>query len=174
MARLAQARADEVGAAVLWCDGGSGGVSGVYGAGRGVGGLDVAQTGNGGTWLATVGVPFEDDDGDGERTSRTMYGTLGDFGSFLTLMAIVAFGLGYEMGLTWWSGRRSVTAASGQADDDDDVATSKWTARVTGRLGGGVRQAIGYITRRGAGVSDQQALPPVSALQEANLIDVEG
>ncbi|KAG8976381.1 hypothetical protein FRB90_009194, partial [Tulasnella sp. 427] len=60
MASLAAARGDELGASVLWCDGGAGAVGGVYGFGRGAGGLLVEEVGNGGrSWVATFGVPYE-------------------------------------------------------------------------------------------------------------------
>ncbi|KAG8890919.1 hypothetical protein FRB98_002939 [Tulasnella sp. 332] len=169
MAQLAQARADEIGAAILWCDGGSGGVSGVYGAGRGDG-LEVAQTGNGGTWITTIGVPFNEGSGE-EETAKTMYGRMGDIGSFVVLMGLVGLGLAYEMGMMWWSGRRSVSGASGQADSN--ATWSKWMARSTGRLGGGVRLAIGYVTRRGAVAREEQTRPAVPAPEQANLINME-
>ncbi|KII94169.1 hypothetical protein PLICRDRAFT_50150 [Plicaturopsis crispa FD-325 SS-3] len=88
----AKARAAELDSAVLWCDGGEGGVSGV--AGRGM--HDIMQVGDG-YWVRTIGIPWPHD----ERRSfyaRTSDMTLlviiwailegGRLGSLLTLGAI--------------------------------------------------------------------------------------
>ncbi|KAG8936050.1 hypothetical protein FRC00_009916 [Tulasnella sp. 408] len=72
MASLAAARGDELGASVLWCDGGSGAVNGVYGYGRGSRGLLVEEVGNGGgSWVATFGVPYNGRKDEGRP--RTVY-----------------------------------------------------------------------------------------------------
>ncbi|KAL5494983.1 hypothetical protein ACEPAI_445 [Sanghuangporus weigelae] len=52
----AKARAEEVGSAVLWCDGGEEGISGV--GGRGMGGGEAIQVGPG-SWVRTIGLERE-------------------------------------------------------------------------------------------------------------------
>lgn len=64
----AKQRAEELGAMVLWCDGGEGGVSGVAGGGFG----DVTQVGVG-SFVRSIGIQYPFD----ER--RTLYARFGDF-----------------------------------------------------------------------------------------------
>ncbi|KAG8997968.1 hypothetical protein FRB94_007271 [Tulasnella sp. JGI-2019a] len=171
MAQLAQARAEEIGSAVLWCDGGSGGVSGVYGAGRGGGGssfLDVAQTGNGGSWVATVGIPFNEGERDeksgGEWTKRTVYAQLGDYGSFGVLVTLVFLGFIYEVGMIKIYAWSHIEGGEGEG-----ASWFMWTRYSARRLGGGVRGVIQYITERGEPQQPHVNAPP----QQANLIDTE-
>ena len=88
MAQLAAARADEIGASILWCDGGSGGVSGVYGYGTGRG-LQISQRGNGGTFIKYIGVPnpFEP-----REKWKTMFGKVGNLGSLFVIWGLVWVG----------------------------------------------------------------------------------
>lgn len=161
MAQLAQARAEEVGAAVLWCDGGSGGVSGVYGAGRGEG-LNVVQVGNGGSWITHIGIPFDEHVGEkgGDPTKRTVYATLGDYGAILTLFVFVSAGWAIELAAT-----RSMMArrtAGGQGVGAGD-ANGLWGGTV-GRLSGGVRHAIEYVRGGRQEPDPQQVRVPVGIL----------
>jgi predicted amidohydrolase len=64
----AKARAIEMRSVVLWCDGGSGGVSGVFGTRV----KEVTQVGTG-TWRTIVVLPYLQD------TSRSTYMVLGDW-----------------------------------------------------------------------------------------------
>lgn len=64
----AKARAEELGSALLWCDGGIGGVSGV--AGQGIG--EILQVGSG-SWVRSIGLEMPLDNG------RTAYGLLGSW-----------------------------------------------------------------------------------------------
>ncbi|KAI5121134.1 hypothetical protein M0805_007132, partial [Coniferiporia weirii] len=84
----AQARAEEVGAAVLWCDGGAQGISGV--GGRGLGSGEIVQVGPG-SWVRTIGL--EVDAGD----RRTVYGF---FGPWLS-MALIWYAFGMERLMEW-------------------------------------------------------------------------
>lgn len=83
MWQQAQARASEVGAMLLWCDGGSGGVSGV--AARGI--HEPSQVG-GGTWVRRIGVdyPFREQ-------KRTLYAAHGTWPAFLVLWVLAGAGL---------------------------------------------------------------------------------
>jgi len=72
MYQLAHARGEEIGAEILWCDGGKGGLSGVAG--------DI-QVGSG-SWVKTIGVPEPWD----ER--RTVYGAWGDWLPLALLLGI--------------------------------------------------------------------------------------
>ncbi|KIO33279.1 hypothetical protein M407DRAFT_17837 [Tulasnella calospora MUT 4182] len=95
MASLASARGDELGASVVWCDGGSGAVNGVYGYGRGNKGLLVEEVGNGGrSWVATFGVPYNG--GKDEERAKTVYASAGGFAPLLFLLGILGVGWGAE------------------------------------------------------------------------------
>ncbi|KAG9021359.1 hypothetical protein FS837_007325, partial [Tulasnella sp. UAMH 9824] len=95
MASLAGARGDELGASVLWCDGGSGAVNGVYGYGRGNRGLLIEEVGNAGkSWVATFGVPYNG--GRDEERPKTVYALAGGSGALAFLAAIVGVGWGAE------------------------------------------------------------------------------
>jgi hypothetical protein len=72
MYELARARGDELGADVLWCDGGAGGLSGVAGS---------VQVGPG-SWVKTIGVPYPAGEG------RTVYGIGGDWLVLATFLGI--------------------------------------------------------------------------------------
>ncbi|KAF8519089.1 hypothetical protein BU17DRAFT_47949 [Hysterangium stoloniferum] len=72
MYQLARARGEEIGAEILWCDGGKEGLSGVAG--------DV-QVGPG-SWVKTIGVPSPAND------SRTVYGACGDWLPLALLLGI--------------------------------------------------------------------------------------
>ena len=75
MYELARARGDELGAEVLWCDGGAGGLSGVAGN---------VQVGTG-SWVKTIGIPYPA----GER--RTIYGICGDWLVLAVLTGVPGF-----------------------------------------------------------------------------------
>ncbi|KAG8936048.1 hypothetical protein FRC00_009914 [Tulasnella sp. 408] len=95
MASLASARGDELGASVLWCDGGSGAVNGVYGYGRGNRGLLIEEVGNGGkSWVATFGVPYNG--GKDEERPKTAYASAGGSAAFTFLATILGVGWGAE------------------------------------------------------------------------------
>ncbi|KAF8530003.1 hypothetical protein JB92DRAFT_2859374 [Gautieria morchelliformis] len=83
MYELARARGDELGADVLWCDGGAGGLSGVAGD---------LQVGSG-SWVKTIGIPYPA----GER--RTVYGICGDWLVLAAFMGVpgVIFMMGRNM-----------------------------------------------------------------------------
>lgn len=74
MYELARARGEEIGAEVLWCDGGAGGLSGV------AGGVQVGQ----GTWVKTIGVPHP------AQESRTPYGFCGDWLALAAMWGVPA------------------------------------------------------------------------------------
>lgn len=76
MYSLARIRAKEVGAELLWCDGGSGGLSGV--------GSDI-QVGWG-SWSKDIGVPYNADSTEGFK--RTVYATFGDFGVIIVILGV--------------------------------------------------------------------------------------
>lgn len=82
----AKTRAEEIGSAVLWCDGGEGGVSGV--ASQGI--KDYMQVGEG-WWTRTIGIqwPFNE--------NRTVYSRWGNGYTLLVLWAIL--GCGWAGGL---------------------------------------------------------------------------
>lgn len=80
MFQLARARADELGAKVLWCDGGEGAVGGIAGGGE----RDM-QVGEG-TWVKIVGLDWPFDH------SRTMYAVIGDMGAVFILWVLVMGG----------------------------------------------------------------------------------
>jgi len=87
MYELARARGEEVGAEVLWCDGGAGGLSGVSG--------DIVV--GTGSWSKTIGVPYPAE----ER--RTIYGYGGDLFVFALLIA--------ASGSLWLIHERDVTVS---------------------------------------------------------------
>lgn len=64
MYELARVRGAEIGAEVLWCDGGAGGLSGV------AGNIQVGP----GSWVKTIGVPYP-----ATGVRRTVYGLCGDW-----------------------------------------------------------------------------------------------
>lgn len=72
MYELARARGNELGADVLWCDGGAGGLSGVAG--------DI-QVGRG-SWVKTIGVPYP------SAQHRTIYGICGDWLVLATFLGV--------------------------------------------------------------------------------------
>ncbi|KAH8119916.1 hypothetical protein DFH11DRAFT_1557256 [Phellopilus nigrolimitatus] len=84
----AQARAEEVGSAVLWCDGGAQGIGGVGGRGQGSG--TIVQVGPG-SWVHTIGLETTPDDG------RTLYATWGPWLS----MALIWYVFGMERIAEW-------------------------------------------------------------------------
>lgn len=75
MYELACARGDEIGAEVLWCDGGAGGLSGVAGS---------TQVGTG-SWVKIIGIPYPSDD-----RARTPYGVGGDWLALAAVLGIPA------------------------------------------------------------------------------------
>jgi len=91
MALLADIRGHEVGAAVLWCDGGEGAVGGAFGAGRGAH-LNIEQVG-GRSWLVSFAIPREDDP---QKVKRTFYGTFGDLGALLVLLSFSGLSIAAE------------------------------------------------------------------------------
>ena len=82
MYEQAKMRADEVGAILLWCDGGEGGLSGVVGKGH----YSVRR--GEGSWAEMVGIqwPFPDD-----PHSRSWYHAHGSWGA-LCLACVLALG----------------------------------------------------------------------------------
>ncbi|KAG8936049.1 hypothetical protein FRC00_009915 [Tulasnella sp. 408] len=101
LASIAAARGDELGASVLWCDGGSGAVNGVYGYGRGNKGLLVEGVGNGGgSWVTTFGIPYNG--GNDEERRRTVYAWAGNIAFPFFLLAIL--GTGWEVEKRWNAG----------------------------------------------------------------------
>lgn len=158
MAHLANIRAEEIGAAVLWCDGGVGAVGGVYGAGRGMEGM--VQTGNGGTWMTTIGVPFlpgEDEEEGKEVDTATLYARWGDWSVLLAMGAFVLAGLLVEV-----AGAQALLSTSG----------STFTLPLGGRVRGLVAQAFRRVTGRG----DEEAGEGQHAQeqqQRGNLIDMD-
>lgn len=80
MYEQAKARADEVGAILLWCDGGEGGLSGVVGKGH-----DSLRRGEG-SWAEMVGIqwPFPDD-----PHSRSWYHAHGSWGALCLAWVLV-------------------------------------------------------------------------------------
>ncbi len=68
MWKQASQRAREVGSALLWCDGGEGGISGVAGHGYN----EVTQVGSG-SWVRTIGVEYPFDEN--KRTWYARYGS---------------------------------------------------------------------------------------------------
>ncbi|KAH7885968.1 hypothetical protein F5I97DRAFT_2060767 [Phlebopus sp. FC_14] len=78
----AKTRANELGSMVLWCDGGSTGVSGIGGGGM----HEIMQVGAG-SWIRTVAVQYPFDE------SRTIYAKMGDFTVVAFLLALVGGGL---------------------------------------------------------------------------------
>ncbi|GJE99659.1 hypothetical protein PsYK624_159300 [Phanerochaete sordida] len=83
----AQARAEETGATVVWCDGGRGGLSGIAGPGYST----VVQVG-GGLWSKPLGVPYPFD------TRRTAYERGGQLAACAAVWAVVAAGYVVEGG----------------------------------------------------------------------------
>ncbi|EJD03681.1 uncharacterized protein FOMMEDRAFT_133077 [Fomitiporia mediterranea MF3/22] len=79
----AKARAEEVGSAVLWCDGGEQGISGV--GGRGMGGGEIVQVGPG-SWVRTIGLEIE------ANHERTAYAFIGPWFSIAFIWLVVFAG----------------------------------------------------------------------------------
>ncbi|KAF8560188.1 hypothetical protein OG21DRAFT_1401043 [Imleria badia] len=86
----AKARADELGSMVLWCDGGSMGVSGIGG-----GGIREPMQVGGGSWMRTVGIQYPSDE------NRTLYAKGGDISVLAFLVALMGGGVASKMLLTW-------------------------------------------------------------------------
>lgn len=80
MWQQALARAEEVGSAVLFCDGGAHGISGIGGQGAGSG--EIVQVGRG-SWTRTIGFTKEAD------TNKTLYGTTGPWLSIVLIWCIL-------------------------------------------------------------------------------------
>ncbi|KDQ17762.1 hypothetical protein BOTBODRAFT_155856 [Botryobasidium botryosum FD-172 SS1] len=80
MFQLARARANELNAKIIWCDGGHGAVGGL--AGDGERDMQVGE----GTWVKTIGIPWP------FKHSRTMYAIIGDVGAIVILWLIVTGG----------------------------------------------------------------------------------
>lgn len=75
MYELARSRGAELGADVLWCDGGAGGLSGVSGN---------VQVGPG-SWVKTIGVPYP------MKGHRTLYGICGDWLALAVCLGVLGF-----------------------------------------------------------------------------------
>ncbi|THH06348.1 hypothetical protein EW145_g4155 [Phellinidium pouzarii] len=84
----ARARAEEIGSAVLWCDGGAQGISGIGGHRLELG--EILQVGLG-SWTRTIGLEIEAGD------KRTIYGF---FGPWLS-MALIWYAFGMERLMEW-------------------------------------------------------------------------
>jgi len=96
----AKARANELGSMVLWCDGGSTGVSGIGG-----GGIHEPMQVGGGSWMRTIGIRHPLDE------NRTLYAKGGDFWVIAFLAALMGGGVASNFVLTWSnSGARRVLA----------------------------------------------------------------
>ncbi|KAG1749796.1 uncharacterized protein EDB91DRAFT_1109715 [Suillus paluster] len=114
----AKSRANEIGSAVLWCDGGATGVSGIGGGGI----SEIMQVGAG-SWSRTIGLQFPFDQ------TRTVYAVIGEFGVLVFLVAIMGGSSAAKYLPT--SGRRFMEAVPllqrlirGRSDQEDliDVA----------------------------------------------------
>ena len=86
----AKSRANELGTMVLWCDGGSTGVSGVGG-----GGIQEPMQIGGGSWMRTISVRYPFDE------NRTLYAKGGDFSVIALLVALMGGGVASNLLLTW-------------------------------------------------------------------------
>ena len=86
----ATTRANELGSMVLWCDGGSTGVSGIGG-----GGIREPMQSGGGSWMRTIGIPYPVDE------NRTLYARVGDFLVVAVLVALMGGGVGSGFVLRW-------------------------------------------------------------------------
>lgn len=150
MALLGSARAEEVGASILWCDGGSGAVNGVYGAGRGMG-LNVEQVGNGGSWLVNFGVPYDG----GKQPSRTQYAILGWYSTLLASLALAGGGWAVE------------TAVKRRRIDPSQIPWGAAPAAVAAAVGGPLRViSISRLWRKVGGSGERAPLlgPPTGNL----------
>ncbi|KAG9314199.1 hypothetical protein JVU11DRAFT_4985 [Chiua virens] len=86
----ARARAEELGSMVLWCDGGSAGVSGIGGASI----QEPMQIG-GSSWMRTIGMPYPLEE------KRTVYALGGDFSVVALLLALMGGGVASELLVAW-------------------------------------------------------------------------
>lgn len=86
----AKTRANELGSMVLWCDGGSTGVSGVGG-----GKIHEPMQMGSGSWMRTISVSYPFDE------NRTLYARRGDFFVIVFLVALMGGGVASNLLLTW-------------------------------------------------------------------------
>ena len=86
----AKTRANELGSMVLWCDGGSTGVSGIGG-----GGIHEPMQIGGGSWMRTIGLRYPLDE------NRTLYAKGGDFSVIAFLVALMGGGVTSNFLLRW-------------------------------------------------------------------------
>jgi len=86
----AKTRANELGSIILWCDGGSTGVSGIGG-----GGIQEPMQIGGGSWMRTIEVryPF--------NKNRTVYARSGDFFVVTLVVALMGGGFASNLVVTW-------------------------------------------------------------------------
>ncbi|KAF8578420.1 hypothetical protein K439DRAFT_1621342 [Ramaria rubella] len=127
MYELARARGEEIGAEVLWCDGGAGGLSGV------AGNLQVGTE----SWAKTIGVPFPIDD------RRTLYGACGDWLVVALLLGMPGFAwvvrwselagiVGYKRGvaLSWMRQRAQAFVGRIRRREEQGPSTSVQNERL--------------------------------------------
>lgn len=86
----AKNRANELGSMILWCDGGSTGVSGIGG-----GGIQEPMQIGGGSWMRTIEVPYPFDE------NRTFYARSGDFFVVALVFALMGGGFASNLMVTW-------------------------------------------------------------------------
>lgn len=103
----AKARAEEVGSALLWCDGGPEGLSGIGGRGTGPG--ELVQIGRG-SWVRAIGLASEFSD------ERTMYGVWGDWPALTLIWCAFVFE---------WMIRRLASHVRGETSFD--IRNMDWT-----------------------------------------------
>lgn len=116
----AKARANELGSMILWCDGGSTGVSGI-GGGR----IHEPMQIGGGSWMRTIGMQYPIDE------NRTLYAVGGDFMVIAFLVVLMGGGVASDLLLAWSNrGFARVMAESKMA-----------LGRIRG-MGGGERQNL--------------------------------
>ncbi|KAF8140439.1 hypothetical protein EV363DRAFT_349046 [Boletus edulis] len=89
----AKARANELGSMVLWCDGGSTGVSGIGG-----GAIHEPMQIGGGSWVRTIGIRYPFDE------NRTVYAKGGDYSVIVLLAMLMGGGVAINFLPTWSQG----------------------------------------------------------------------
>ncbi|KAG8960357.1 hypothetical protein FRC00_000551 [Tulasnella sp. 408] len=159
MASLAGARGDELGASVVWCDGGSGAVNGVYGYGRGNRGLLIEEVGNGGkSWVATFGVPYNG--GKDEERPKTVYASAGGSAALAFFAAILGVGWGAEKIF------ERLTAGGGSEDGEEHGLGLEHVQQLGGLVYPVLGRVIGYFRPQRERERERRPVP-VGALVDA-------
>lgn len=99
MWQQATARAEEVGSALMFCDGGAKGISGI--AGQGMSSGEIVQVGRG-SWARTIGFRRE------ENTKKTLYGVTGPWLSIVLIWCVLGAERVIELVVARIRGNRSV------------------------------------------------------------------